>query len=414
MTASGPSPRRWLMISLVFLATVINYLDRQTLSVLAPVLREEFGMTNVDYSRIVSAFMVAYTIMNGVSGPMIDRLGTRLGYALCVAWWSAASMVQALSFNAVTLGASRFLLGMGEAGNWPAGIRVVAEWFPAKERSLASGIFNSGSAIGALIATPLVVFLSLQWGWRAAFAVVGLTGFAWLLLWWTLYRTPESIVQEDRTSIPVRELLGLRFIRAFTVVKMLLDPVWYFYIFWFPEYLKNGRHFDMASIGKYGWIPFLAADVGNLIGGWFCGWLLGRGVSVNAARKGSVTLAAGFMASAIPAVFVEDPMASVAWVSVAMAGYTAANAVLLSIPADVLPRSTLASCWGLCSMGSGFGGMVFALATGWLIDHYSYRPVFLLFGVLPLLSATVLWFGTGSLNRSGSTGGEIDRRDDVI
>ena len=183
----APSSRRWFMIAMMFLATVINYLDRQTLSVLAPVLREEFGMSNVDYSRIVSAFMVSYTIMNGVSGPLIDRVGTRLGCAMCVAWWSAASILQAFAVNTWTLGVTRFLLGMGEAGNWPVGIRVVAEWFPTRERSLASGIFNSGSSIGALIATPLVVFLSLRFGWRTAFAAVGLTGFAWLILWLSCY-----------------------------------------------------------------------------------------------------------------------------------------------------------------------------------------------------------------------------------
>jgi len=393
------SRRRWFMIAMVFLATVINYLDRQTLSVLAPVLRQEFGMSNVDYSRIVSAFMVAYTIMNSVSGPMIDRIGTRLGYAACVAWWSAASILQAFSINTFTLGATRFLLGMGEAGNWPAGIRVVAEWFPAKERSLASGIFNSGSSIGALVATPLVVFLSLRFGWRTAFVAVGLSGFIWLLLWTTCYRTPQAESQHKEKIVPVGKLLRMRFIRAFTLVKMLLDPVWYFYIFWFPEYLKNGRHFDMETIGKQGWIPFLAADLGNLAGGWFCGWLLGRGISVNTSRKGSVTLAALLMACAIPAVFVSNPAYSIGLVSLAMAGYTAANAVLLSIPADVLPRSTLASTWGLCSMGSGFGGMLFALITGWLVDHYSYVPAFLLFGLLPGAAVVVLWFGTGSLDQ---------------
>ena len=388
------------MISMVFLATVINYLDRQTLSVLAPVLREEFGMSNVDYSRVVSAFMVAYTIMNGVSGPLIDRLGTRLGYALCVAWWSAASILQAFAINTFTLGATRFLLGMGEAGNWPAGIRVVAEWFPLRERSLASGIFNSGSSIGAMIATPLVVFLSLQFGWRASFAMVGAAGFSWLVLWWTCYETPAALSGEKEAApMPVAQLLRMRFIRGFFLVKMLLDPVWYFYIFWFPEYLKNGRHFDMASIGKYGWIPFLAADLGSLAGGWLCGWLLGRGVSVTRARKGCVSLFACLMTSAIPAVFAESPVVSMACVSLAMAGYTASNAVLLSIPADVLPRSALASSWGLCSMGSGFGGMVFALLTGWLIDRYSYVPAFLLFGLLPLGSALLLWFAIGSLDR---------------
>ena len=178
-----------------------------------------------------------------------------------------------------------------------------------------------------------------------------------------------------------------------------MDPVWYFYIFWFPEYLKNGRHLSMEEIGKYGWIPFLAADLGNLVGGWFCGWLLKRGVSINVARKGTVAAAACCMTSAIPAVQVESIVWSMALISLAMAGYTACNSVLLSIPADVLPHSALASTWGLCSMGSGFGGMVFALVTGWLVDHYSYQPVFLLFGLLPVASAAALWWGTGSLNQ---------------
>ena len=398
-----PSPRRWLMIALVFAATVINYLDRQTLSVLAPVLRQEFGLSNVDYSRIVSAFMVAYTIMNGVSGPMIDRIGTRLGYALCVGWWSAGSILQAFATGGVSLAATRFLLGMGEAGNWPAGIRVVAEWFPFHERSLASGIFNSGSAVGALVATPLVVFLSLHYGWRAAFVAVGLSGLLWLVAWWLLYDTPPGLPPETEPPLPVLEMLRMRFIRGFLVVKLFFDPVWYFYIFWFPEYLKNGRHMDMAEIGKYGWIPFLVADAGNLVGGWFCGFLLRRGVPVNLAKKGTVTLAALCMASAIPAVFVESVWVSMACISLAMAGYTGANAVLLSIPADVLPRRALASSWGLCSMGSGFGGMVFSLVTGWLVDSYSYQPVFLLFGVLPLVSAAVLWVGTATLRSSETT-----------
>jgi ACS family hexuronate transporter-like MFS transporter len=253
-TASGTAryPARWLMISLVFAATVINYLDRQTLSVLTPVLRQEFGMSNVTYSRIVSAFMVGYTVMNGVSGPLIDRLGTRLGYALCVGWWSVASMAQALSTNAWTLGACRFLLGMGEAGNWPAGIRVVAEWFPAEERALASGIFNSGSSIGALIATPMVVYLSIAFGWRAAFLSVGLSGLVWLLVWWPVYRVPiNDRGKEAPPRIPVVRLLRTRFVRSFTIAKFFFDPVWYFYIFCFPEYLKSARHFELAEIGKY-------------------------------------------------------------------------------------------------------------------------------------------------------------------
>src|SRR6478609_6217877 len=177
------------MIGLAFWATAINYLDRQTLSVAAPMLSEQFHMSDVDYSRVTTAFLFAYTIMNGVSGPLIDRLGTRLGYGLCVLWWSVAAMLHALARGAFSLGAFRFLLGIGEAGNWPGAVKVVAEWFPESERALASGIFNSGSAIGAILAPPIVVFIIARLGWPAAFAIVGLTGFLWLFFWWPIYRT---------------------------------------------------------------------------------------------------------------------------------------------------------------------------------------------------------------------------------
>src|SRR3954452_16604676 len=180
------------MISLVFAATVINYLDRQTLSVPAPVLIEQFHMSNVAYSRIVFAFMLAYTIMNAVSGPLIDRLGTKAGYALCIAWWSASSVLHAFARGPISLGAYRFLLGMGEAGNWPAGVKVVAEWFPERERALASGVFNSGSSVGAILAPPVVALIVLQLGWRTAFFIIGTLGFLWIGAWLVIYRTPPD------------------------------------------------------------------------------------------------------------------------------------------------------------------------------------------------------------------------------
>src|SRR5512142_2870264 len=225
----NPAPRRWLMISFAFWATVINYMDRQTLSVAAPVLREQFHMSNTDYSRVVFAFMLAYTIMNGVSGPMIDRLGTKLGYAVCIAWWSVAAMLHSLSRGAFSLGAFRFLLGMGEAGNWPAGVKVVAEWFPPKERALASGIFNSGSAIGAILAPPLVAWLLLQFGWPAAFVAVGASGLLWLALWWPVYFTPPEVRKEAGAKTPAAALLRTKFVWWFTAAKVFIDPVWYFY-----------------------------------------------------------------------------------------------------------------------------------------------------------------------------------------
>ena len=396
----NPARRRWLMIGFAFWATVINYMDRQTLSVAAPVLRQQFHMSNTEYSRVVFAFMLAYTVMNGISGAVIDRLGTRLGYALSMAWWSAAAVLHALVRGAVSLGAARFLLGMGEAGNWPGGVKVVAEWFPERERALASGIFNSGSAVGAILAPPVVAYILLAFGWPAAFVAVGLLGFLWLTLWWPLYRTPEDVQAEEAAPpVPMRQLLRSRFVRSLTISKIFLDPVWYFYTFWFPEYLKNARHFDMVAIGKYSWIPFLVAGVGNYAGGWLSGYLLRRGWPVTAARKTGVTFFAALMTAAIPAVLVGHAWVSIALVSVAMLGYTGALANMLSMPADVYPRNAVASIWGLASMGSGFGGMVFTLITGWAVDHFSYTPVFFGFGLLPLVCAAILWMFLGPLRQ---------------
>ena len=383
---------RWLMIGLVFCATVINYLDRQTLSVVAPVLREEFHMSNVVYSRVVFAFLLAYTIMNGVSGPLLDRLGTRLGYALCMAWWSAAAVLHAFATGPWSLGLFRFLLGMGEAGNWPGGVKVVAEWFPVRERALASGIFNSGSAVGAILAPPLVAWIVLEWGWPQAFVLVGVSGFLWLLVWWLVYHTPAEVEREMAgPRLPAWRLFRTRFVWSFTLSKVFLDPVWYFYIFWFPEYLKRARQFDLAAIGKYGWIPFLVAGLGNLLGGWFSAALLRRGVSLTVARKTAVTFFAGLMISAIPAVMVADVRLSIALVSVAMVGYTGCSANMLAFPSDVFPKNAVGSVYGLASMGSGFGGMVFTLLTGWVIDHYSYVPAFVGFGIMPLVCAGIIW-----------------------
>lgn len=393
-----PSPRRWVMISLAFWATAINYLDRQALSVAAPILREQFHMSNVEYSRVLFGFLLAYTIMNGVSGPLIDRMGTRAGYALFIAWWSLASVLHAFARGAWSLGAFRFLLGLGEAGNWPAAVKVVAEWFPEQERALASGIFNSGSSVGAILAPPVVALILLRFGWPAAFVAVGVVGFVWLAFWWPTYRPPPT-AQADAgaTPLPVWQLFRTRFVLSFTLSKIFMDPVWYFYTFWFPEYLKNVRHFDLAAIGKFAWIPFAVAGLGNLLGGLLSGSLLRCGLSITLARKSGVTFFALLMTSAIPAVLVRDAAQSIALVSVAMLGYTGSLANMLSMPTDVFPKADVASVFGLASMGAGFGGMLFALITGWVVDHYSYTPVFIGFGLMPLICALILWTLLGPL-----------------
>jgi ACS family hexuronate transporter-like MFS transporter len=386
---------RWFIIGLAFLATVINYLDRQTLSVSAPVLRQELNFGDIEYSRIVFAFMLAYTVMNGVSGPLIDRLGTRTGYALCMLWWSIASILHAFARSPLALGVYRFLLGMGEAGNWPAAVKVVSEWFPARERALASGIFNSGSAIGAIIAPPLVAWLVLRFGWQAAFIIVGTAGFLWLALFLPTYHTPKEALGEVRAPAPpVVPLFRQRFVWSLTLSKVLFDPVWYFYIFWFPQYLNSARGFDLAKIGLYGWIPFLTADIGNIAGGAVAALLLRRGLSVPTVRKIVLFLFPALMTSAIPAVLVADARLSIALVSVATFGYTGTLANMLALPADFCPKNALASVWGLASMGSGFGGMLFSLATGWVVARFSYTPAFIGFGLMPLAASAILLFVT--------------------
>jgi MFS transporter, ACS family, hexuronate transporter len=381
------------MIALVFLATVINYLDRQTLSVLAPVLQDQFRMSATEYSRIVFLFMLAYTIMNGLSGPIIDRVGTKVGYALTIAWWSAAEVLHAFSRGVVSLGIFRFLLGMGEAGNWPAAVRVVAEWFPAEERALASGIFNSGSSIGAVVAPPLVAWIVIHLGWPQAFLIVGLSGFLWLAAWWIAYRTPASFQATDAPkAVPIRDLASNRFLWQFTASKVLSDPVWYFYIFWFPEYLKTARGFTLVQIGKTAWIPFLAADVGNLMGGAFSLFLLKRGYAAPRAHRLAAVLFSLLMTAAIPAVLTGSAAQAIAFVALAAFGYTGSVANMLAIPADVFPQNAVASVWGFASMGAGFGGMLFSLITGPIVDHYSFTPAFLLFGVIPVIAATLVWF----------------------
>ncbi|MGB8537125.1 MAG: MFS transporter [Acidobacteriaceae bacterium] len=393
MNSKAVSNSRWVMLAFAFLATVINYLDRQTLSVLAPVLLERFKISATAYSHIIFAFMLAYTVMNGVSGPLLDRLGTKVGYALTIAWWSAAEILSAFSAGALSLGVFRFLLGAGEAGNYPAGVKVIGEWFPPQERSLASGIFNSGAAIGAMLAPPLLAWTMLEMGWQASFVVVGALGFVWLAAWMVFYRTPPGNPGEVESPPPaVWALAKTRFVWQFTLSKVFADPVWYFYTFWFPQYLKVAHGFTMKEIGETAWIPFFTAGIGNLAGGFLCSWLLRTGLPAQIARRIGVLVFSGMMVAAVPSAMVHSSALAIALISTATFGYTGALANVLAIPRDLFPKNAVASIWGLASMGSGFGGMCFSLITGWLVDHYSFKPAFVLFGLTPIISAGLIWF----------------------
>ena len=382
---------KWLALSFAFVATVINYLDRQTLSVMAPVLLERFQISATNYSRIIFAFMLAYAITNGISGRVLDRVGTKIGYALTIVWWSGAEMLHALSRGALSLATFRFLLGIGEAGNYPAGVKLIAEWFPPEERSLASGIFNSGAAIGAILAPPLLAWIALTAGWRTSFLLVGLLGFLWLAAWLVLYRKPATASKDQPSDrVPLRALLRSKFLWQFTLSKVFSDPVWYFYTFWFPQYLRVSQGFSLRQIGELAWIPFFTASIGNLAGGAVFSALLRLRISAPKARRTAVVAFSVIMSCSV---FVggQSAVMSIALVSIATFGYTGSLANLLAIPADVFPKGAVASVWGIASMGAGFGGMIFSLITGWMVDRYSFPPTFVLFGIIPLVAAGMVW-----------------------
>jgi ACS family hexuronate transporter-like MFS transporter len=397
-TDSQPSRLRWLMVGLIFLATVINYLCRQAYSVSATTLQQVFSLSNEGYGLLTSGFFLAYAISNGLSGPLIDRLGSKRGYLLCMFVWSSAVALIGAATSVWTLAAFLMLLGLGEAGNWPAAVKIVGEWFPPRERSLASGIFNSGAGIGALIGPTAIGLLLIHLGWRPAFVIVGLIGYVWMIAFALIYRTPPSMSTETVAPPPSPwRLLKTRFLLLFALSKLLTDPVWYFYVFWLPKFLTEVHHFNLKQIVWLAPIPFIVADVGNLAGGGFTSLLITRGVPVPKARKTGAAAFGLLMAAAIPAILVHDPFASVAAVSIAMFGYTGYLANTLAFPAEVFPKNALGSVWGLASMGSGLGGMLFQWLSGRMVDRFGYYPVFIAYGIMPVIGVAVILFALGPL-----------------
>ena len=299
---------RWLMLGLIFLATVINYLCRQAYSVSATTLQRVFSLSNEDYGLLTSGFFFAYALSNGVSGPIIDRLGAKRGYLLCMFLWSSAVGLIGAAQNIWMLAGFLMLLGLGEAGNWPAAVKVVSEWFPPRERSLASGIFNSGAGIGALVGPAAVGLLLIHLGWRPAFFIVGLIGYGWLVGFALVYRTPANVAAEValRPPSPGR-LLKTRFLLFFALSKVFMDPVWYFYVFWLPKFMTQVHHFSLKQITWLAPVPFIIADLGNLAGGGFTQLLISRGVPIPRARKTGAAVFGLSMVSAIPAIIAHDP-----------------------------------------------------------------------------------------------------------
>lgn len=390
---------RWYIVGLLCLVTAFNYFDRQTLALLSGTLENVWGVTAVQYSYITSAWLVAYTVMNAVSGRLIDYLGTRKGLSLFVGTWSCADALHCLARTFLQFSFCRVLLGAAEAANFPAGVKAVAEWFPLRERALAVGIFNSGTALGAALSAPVVVAVVQHWGWRWTFGVGAALSAGWLVLWLTAYRPPDrhpwldakerAWIEQDRRPggtrrpMPLGLILGRREAWGCILARVLTDPISYLFAFWIPRFLQQERGFDLAAVGRYYWIPYVGLGLGNLAGGAIPGWLIRRGWTLNLARKSvmlvsSVAIAFSFLA--IPRVIGLAP--TLGLMTGAMFCHAAwAN---ITLPAEVFPQRTVGSVAGCAGCISSLVSAGITLAIGHAVTVRSFAPVFVAYSALPL------------------------------
>jgi ACS family hexuronate transporter-like MFS transporter len=422
---------RWIICALLFFAATINYIDRQVIGILKTTLVEEFGWQDERiYAAIVFSFQLAYAIGLLVAGPVMDKLGTRRGFAIAVVLWSIAAMAHgaagwfpglrlpSLNLDATTgfsivllsgaaagFALARFALGLGEAGNFPAAIKTVAEWFPRKERALATGIFNSGTNVGALVSPLAVPWITLHWGWQWAFIATGLIGFIWVIWWLAVYRAPEqhprlsagelayirSDAPELLTPIPWRNLIRHRQTWAFALGKFMTDPIWWLYLFWIPDFLHRNHKLDLNSIGLPLVVVYLVADVGSIGGGWLSSSLIKRGWTVNRARKTAMLLCALAVVPIVAAARASNLWLAVALVSLAAAAHQGWSANLFTLVSDTFPRRAVGSVVGMGGMAGAVGGMVIALIVGEVLQRTgSYVPIFIIAGSAYLAALLVI------------------------
>ena len=396
---------RWTVCALLFFATTVNYIDRQVIGILKPLLSKELGWTEINYGDIVFWFQVAYAIgLLGV-GSLIDRIGVRRGYALAVAIWSVAAMAHAAARSITGFAVARFALGIGEAGNFPAAIKATAEWFPKKERALATGIFNAGSNIGAVITPLLIPPIVLAWGWQAAFIVTGALGFIWLAAWLSIYCRPEdsrrlsrkefahisSDPPEVEVQIPWRRILKYRQTWAFAIGKFMTDPIWWFFLFWLPDFFGKNYGLDLKSFGPPLVAIYLIADVGSIGGGWLSSWLIGRGWSVNAGRKTAMLVCALCVTPVSLAIFADNLFVAVALIGLAAGAHQGWSANIFTLASDVMPRRALASLVGFGGMAGAVGGMLMSKFVGEILQNVgSYTPIFVAIGSIYLVALLII------------------------
>ena len=410
---------RWVVIGLVAVATVINYIDRNALAVMWPGISEELGMDKNDYALILSFFMVGYAIGQSLFGKVFDMIGTRLGFTLAIIVWSVSIMLHAAARSVGALGAARFGLAVGEAGNWPGATKSNAEWFPIRERALAQGIFNTGASLGAVISAPIVALLYLQFGWKGAFVVVGLLGFVWLLPWLLVYKAPPErhpwLSEEERNYIlhGQRTESGaggdeaaapgwwemLRYRQSWSVIasRFFLDPVWWLFVSWLPIYLADRFGFDIKQIGLFAWVPYVGAAIGALFGGWLAGTLLAKGWTVNGARKLTIALGGAFMLpTLIATAYAATPLAAVLMIAIILFGFQMAIGNIQTLPSDFFAGKSVGSLAG----AGGTAAIVGVLITTWIVPvvtQESYVPFFVLGALLVPMAVLSVWMFGGRI-----------------
>ncbi len=395
---------RWRIAILLAVITTINYVDRSVFGVVAPVIRELFDISDADYGLITSGFLFAYGIGQLVSGPLIDRLGTKRAFGLAALLWSLATVLHSLGRGLWSFFVLRVTLGVTEAANFPAATKAVAQWFPARERSTAVGIFMLGAGLGAIITPPLTVWTMQTLGWRWAFIIPGTLGILWVLLWQRWFHQPDEHPQisgDERSMIlaerspqlseePWTGLLRHKEFWGLMVSRVVSDFPFYFFLFWLPQYLIDARGFDLRGIAMFAWLPWAAADLGALAGGSLSSWLVARGRSVNFARKAVIWLGATFVLVTIPAVQTESSYLALALICFGLFAIQVKGSVFFTLPADLFPAAKVATVWGVFGAVGSLGGSVLGIVAGLMIEASGYTNVFVMIAFLHLLSAALL------------------------
>lgn len=399
-------PLRWWIIALITLGTILNYLARSTLSVAAPTLKTEFAMTTEQYSWVILAFQATYTVMQTVAGAVLDALGTRIGFFVFAVGWAVSNMAHAFATGWMSLAVFRAALGATEAAAIPAGTKTVAQWFPPKERPLATSLFQMGTSVGNMIAPPLVAFCILTWNWQAAFIVTGALSLVWAGMWWVGYRDPADhprLSQAERDALTQMsqpdaakpatkaDVLRSRSFWAIAVPRFLAEPAWQTFNFFIPLYLVAVWKLDLKSIAMWAWLPFLAADFGSLAAGLLPPWLMARGKSLLSSRKITMTLGALCMVGPACIGLATSPAMAIALFCVGGFAHQLLNGALITLCADVFDSRTVGTASGMAGTSAWIGGMLFTLLIGQSADLFGYNPLFVALAGLDLLAAVVLW-----------------------